>query len=111
MPLVAASVELVDISRDDHQALLDLQERVTYFLEADVQSVAAETAPAADADVTSGLSLCVQPAAEEEGPPAGCAVIFIFRPPSDLHLPSPRRGESLEMSAQLSAQVVISEFR
>ncbi|KAJ1167851.1 hypothetical protein NDU88_008239, partial [Pleurodeles waltl] len=27
------------------------------------------TAPAADADITSGLSLCVQPAAGEEGPP------------------------------------------
>ncbi|KAJ1167758.1 hypothetical protein NDU88_008147 [Pleurodeles waltl] len=58
-------------------------------------SVAAETAPAADADITSGLSLCVQPAAEEEGPPVClCSYLHLQTltdPPRtpNLHLPPP----------------------
>ncbi|KAJ1167317.1 hypothetical protein NDU88_007709 [Pleurodeles waltl] len=60
----------------------------------------AETAPAPDADITSGLFACVQPALKVNYP----------RLNSYLHLqtlkepPTPGGGESLEMSAQVSAQ-------
>ncbi|XP_078505366.1 uncharacterized protein LOC144763529 [Lissotriton helveticus] len=80
-------------------------------------SAAAETAPAANADITSCLSLCVQPATEEEGALSVCAATFIYRPPfrhqicppqtPDLPPPPdpPGGGESLDTSAQVSAQV------
>ncbi|KAJ1167600.1 hypothetical protein NDU88_007989 [Pleurodeles waltl] len=62
-------------------------------------SVVAETAPAADADITSGRSHCVQPAAGEEGPPCLCSYLHLQTltdPPSDPKSapappPSPRR--------------------